>query len=251
MRLARHARSVRHRWLVRQRAGTSPSGIPLPPVPFRMGGEHFKSDDAFVASAVSDARRLIDRTGLNRRSSLLDWGCGAGRLAVGIAELFDQIKLYLGVDVQRNLIDWASRHIGAREGYEFVHVDLSNARYNPKGQTQRVIPGADGAFDVLYAYSVLSHMTSDDVAAYLTEIRRLLTSGGTAFVTAFVEQDVPAEMINPTGYGPLPWSGPLHCVRYEKGFFEGMVRAAGLMVKEVDHGGETDGQTLYLLFPDA
>jgi len=87
----------------------------------------------------------------------------------------------------------------------------------------------------------------EDTAAYLGEVSRLLKPGGRAFVTAFVEEGVPDVEENPAGYGPLEWSGPLHCVRFDKAFFEGMVRAAGLEVDSLEHGQETDGQSLYIL----
>ena len=58
---------------------------------------------------------------------------------------------------------------------------------------------------------------------------------------------MPEEEENPAGYGPIRWSGPLHCVRYERGFFEAMVRDAGLEVDRFEHGQETDGQSLLIL----
>ena len=36
-------------------------------------------------------------------------------------------------------------------------------------------------------------------------------------------------------------------MRFERGFFEGMVRDAGLEVETFEHGQETDGQSLYIL----
>lgn len=212
-----------------------------------MGGAHFRHDEAFVTSAVDEVGRLEERIGLGPSSRLLDWGCGAGRLAVGIVERVGRIDHYHGVDVQKHLIDWAQRHLGDRPGFTFTHVDLANPRYNPGGSLERMIPGATGYYDVFYAYSVFSHLMGEDTAAYLCEVSRVLAPGGRAFLTAFVEEGVPDQEENPVGYGPLEWSGPLHCVRFERGFFEGMVRAAGLEVDSLDHGQETDRQSLYLL----
>ncbi len=233
--------------LPRTHHGTSPSGVQLPPTVYRMGGAHFRRDDAFVSSAVAEVGRLEDTIGLTRDSRLLDWGCGAGRLAVGVAEKLGRIEHYHGVDIQKHLVDWAQRHLGDREGYTFTHVDLANPRYNPGGSLERSIPGESGGYDGFYAYSVFSHLMGADTAAYLREVARLLAPGGRAFITAFVEDDVPEQEENPAGYGPLTWSGPLHCVRFERGFFEGLVRDAGLEVDALEHGQETDGQSLYLL----
>ncbi len=233
--------------LPRTHHGTSPAGVKLPPTVYRMGGAHFRQDDAFVASAVAEVGRLEDEIGLSSESRLLDWGCGAGRLAVGIVEKLGRIDLYHGVDVQQHLIDWAQRHLGDRPGFTFTHVDLANPRYNPGGSDARTIPGATSDHDGFYAFSVFSHLMDEDTAAYLGEVARLLKPGGRAFVTAFVEDGVPDVEENPRGYGPLEWSGPLHCVRFERQFFEAMVRDAGLEIDRLDHGQEKDGQSLYIL----
>lgn len=63
------------------------------------------------------------------------------------------------------------------------------------------------------------------------------------FLTAFVEEDVSDMEVNPPGYGPLRWSGALHCVRFSLDFFNRMVAEAGLSIVKNDHGGETDGQS--------
>ncbi len=158
----------------------------LPPTVYRMGGAHFRQDDAFVSSAVAEVGRLEDKIGLSTSSRLLDWGCGAGRLAVGIVEKMGRIDQYHGVDIQKHLVDWAERHLGDRPGFTFTHVDLANPRYNPGGTAERTIPGATADYDGFYAYSVFSHLMDEDTAAYLGEVARLLEPGGRAFVTAFV-----------------------------------------------------------------
>jgi SAM-dependent methyltransferase len=210
-----------------------------------MGGKHFESDEAFLASAVREVERLKD-FGMQPSARVLDWGCGAGRLAVGIKESYGDIGYYHGVDVQQHLIEWAHRHL-AGAAFVFTWIDIPNARYNPGGRVKRVIPGGTSDYDVFYAYSVLSHMRSPDASGYLVEISRLLRPDGFAFVTCFVEEGVPDDEENPPGYGPLTWTGPLHCVRFNRAHFERLVGDAGLNVRHFAHGQETDGQSLYVL----
>ena len=62
---------------------------------------------------MRDVKRLQDYAGLTKDSRLLDWGCGAGRLAVGVKVHLDDIADYHGVDVQPELIEWASANLGA------------------------------------------------------------------------------------------------------------------------------------------
>ena len=141
-----------------------------------MGGEHFKDDNAFIATAVADVRRLEDYAGLSAESRLLDWGCGAGRLAVGVRHALGNVEDYHGVDVQQRLIDWAAANL-TNPHMRFTCVDVANERYNPDGRPIREIPAEDASVDVFYAYSVWSHLLEEDTAAYLAELARLLAPG--------------------------------------------------------------------------
>jgi SAM-dependent methyltransferase len=218
----------------------------LPPSKYRMGGKHFKNDAAFIKTAVRDVKRLEKYTGLTKESRLYDWGCGAGRLAVGVREHLGRVADYHGVDVQPELIEWADANL-AGPGFRFTCVDVSNERYNPDGTPERTLATDPGSVDVLYAYSVFSHMNDDDTPAYLRLIREALASGGMALVTCFVEEDVPGWEENPEGYGPLEWKGRLHCTRFARWHFEDHVNAARLAVDRFEYGRETDGQSLYVL----
>ena len=224
------------------------SGKALPPGKYRMGGEHFKDDEAFIKTAVKDVKRLEKYCDLNVDSRLLDWGCGAGRLAVGVRERFEtgRIADYHGVDIQPELIDWAEANL-AGPGFRFTLLDVSNERYNPDGTPERTLGAEPGSVDVFYAYSVFSHMNDEDTPAYLRLIAEALAPGGKAFVTCFVEEDVEGWEENPEGYGPLEWKGRLHCTRFARWHFEDHVNAARLAVDRFEYGRETDGQSLYVL----
>jgi cyclopropane fatty-acyl-phospholipid synthase-like methyltransferase len=213
-----------------------------------MGGKHFKNDDAFISTAVRDVKRLERLAGLNPKSRLLDWGCGAGRLAVGVREHYKEgrIEDYHGVDVQPDLISWARENLTA-PGFRFTCVDVANERYNPAGLPDRTIAAEPSTVDVFYAYSVFSHMNDDDTAAYLKLIGEALSDKGKAFVTCFVEEGVPDWEENPEGYGPLEWKGRLHCTRFARRHFEALVSTAGMAVDRFVYGQETDGQSLYIL----
>ena len=221
---------------------------PLPPGKYRMGGKHFKNDDAFIKTAVRDVKRLERLAELNENSRLLDWGCGAGRLAIGIREHYKagRIADYHGVDVQPDVIGWARENLTA-PGYRFTCVDVANERYNPAGLPDRTIAADPGAVDVFYAYSVFSHMNDHDTPAYLQLIGEALSPDGRAFVTCFVEEGVPNWEENPENYGPLEWKGRLHCTRFDRRHFENHVTAAGMAVDRFVYGRETDGQSLYVL----
>ena len=221
-------------------------GLPLPPIELRMGGAHFREDTDFVAAAIRDVALLQRHAGLTRESRLLDWGCGAGRLAVGIRQSLGHVRDYHGVDIQPTLLTWAQDHL-TDEHTRFTLVDARNERYNPDGTPTYDIPAETGSVDVLYAYSVFSHMLEADVRGYARTIASCLAPHGRAVMTAFVENDVPDCEENPAEYRKLPWKGRLHCVRFDRQFFEGLLWDAGLAVDEFVYGRETDGQSLYSL----
>ncbi|HEX8276672.1 MAG TPA: methyltransferase domain-containing protein [Longimicrobiaceae bacterium] len=221
-------------------------GVRLPPPHLRFCGPEFKDDGYFLASARGEAARLVGECGLTPASRVLDVGCGPGRLAIGILDRVGRVAEYRGIDVHRPSIEWCDRHLGRSDPpFRFQLVDVRNARYNPEGadlaSTIR-LPVADGRFDIAYLYSVFSHMLPPDVRGYLREIHRLLAPGGILFFTAFVEEGVPDVSENPDGY-VQSWLGPLHCVRYQRGYLEGMLGDAGFETVRFVYGRETNGQS--------
>jgi SAM-dependent methyltransferase len=228
-------------------------GHELPARHLRFCGPSFRDDAHFVASADREVERLAGRCGLRRENRLLDVGCGYGRLAIGLQRRYETLGRYLGLDVDRRAVAWCRRHLGGgHDGFEFRHLRVANPRYNPAGRRLDEdfrLPVGEGAFDLAYLFSVFSHMRAAEVRIYLRELARAVAPGGRLFLTAFVEADVEPEAVNPPGYG-RPWSGPLHCVRFERGFFAGLVEDAGLRIETLDHGVEIDGQSgLYLSRP--
>ena len=85
-------------------------------------------------------------------------------------------------------------------------------------------------------------MELEDVQTYLAEFNRLLKPDGTVFLTTFVEENVPDFEVNPQDYR-TDWKGALHCVRFEKSFFQKLVEENGLMIDRFDYEKDTDGQS--------
>lgn len=63
----------------------------------------------------------------------------------------------------------------------------------------------------------------------------------------FVGDNVPPVTENPADFAPLPWSGPLHCVRYDGAYWRQMVEAAGLSIVRDIPLINDDGQTAFYL----
>lgn len=221
-------------------------GSVIPARHLRFGGANFADDGEFLRSGEREADRLVRDFGLTASSRVLEVGCGTGRLPIGILRRVDPIACYRGVDVSETAVRWCRRHIESRHPrFGFVRLDLRNARYNPEGATSDDrfrLPFQDAAFDIIYLYSVFSHLLQNDVEGYLAEFRRLLAPGGRVFLTAFVEENVEPVAENPEGYR-RPWKGALHCVRYDRAFFGELLARHGLRMEKMDYATETDGQS--------
>jgi ubiquinone/menaquinone biosynthesis C-methylase UbiE len=219
----------------------------------RFGGVHFLDDEAFLAAGEADARRLMEWCGLTKDRTVLDIGCGTGRLPIGILSTLKSIRSYYGVDVSEAAVDWCSRHITPdHPSCRFLRINAKNERYNPRGEDigdAFRLPFPPASFDIIHLYSVFSHMRSKDIRAYLREFTQLLKPSGSIFLTAFVADGVPDEGENPPDM-QKEWKGALHCVRFSRPFFTRLIADAGFTITRESLGTETDGQSAFLLrFP--
>jgi SAM-dependent methyltransferase len=101
--------------------------------------------------------------------TLLDFGCGLGRHSVFFAKKGFAVSAFdLSEDGVRHLRGWA-----AREGLS-VEARVAD---------MLTLPYADGSFDCLFAYHVLSHTDTLGMARIAKEIGRILRPGGEFYLT--------------------------------------------------------------------
>jgi SAM-dependent methyltransferase len=223
-------------------------GMVIPPAVLTHCGRLTDTPEKFHASACAEADRLTQQLGLNASSRLLDIGCGAGRLAIGLLARNAAFNTYLGIDVSQVRIEWCQRNLSPRDRrLGFQYLNMRNARYNPQGDLTAGVELPRAGFDIIYLYSVFSHLLAADVQQYLQRIARALHERGRCFATAFVADGVPPVTENPAGFGPLQWSGPLHCVLYSRDAWHEMLRSAGLAIETTIPEINIDGQTGYVL----
>jgi SAM-dependent methyltransferase len=224
------------------------NGALIPPAPITPCGHLTDSAEKFYNSACEEADRLAADIGLNENTSVLDIGCGVGRLPIGLLARAAPFSFYLGVDVDKGRVDWCLNNLMPKDArLHFQFIDMHNARYNPNGGEKLNLALPPSCIDIVYIYSVFSHLIEPDAKEYLDVIARLLRPNGVCFLTMFVADNVPPVTENPKGFGPFDWVGPLHCVLYERSWWLRMTASSGLKVVSEIPMVNTDMQTGYLL----
>lgn len=249
---------MKKKWLERLRSWFRRRAIPykglyLPPRRMRFCDDRYRDDEFFVGSAGREVQRLVDLCGLTQNSAILDIGSGQGRLAIGLLQRFKNFRDYHGIDVHKPSVEWCQRWITRwNPQFVFTYVDIANDRYNPTGASKwDALPLPSSRFDIVFAYSVFTHMRSADVAGYLAQMRRVLKGEGKALFTAFVESGVQDECENPPGYLGCPVRGRLGRVRYERNYFCRMIQESRFTIDRFDHAVESlDGQSVFAVHVD-
>jgi SAM-dependent methyltransferase len=131
-----------------------------------------------------------DLGGLKSYHRVLDIGCGVGRIAIPLTGYLHSPGRYFGFDIVKKGIEWGKKNITPKNPhFEFIHADIKNQFYNPKGSLQSqefLFPGQDQSYDFCLATSVFTHMLPDEINHYLAESARILKPGGKLFATFFL-----------------------------------------------------------------
>jgi SAM-dependent methyltransferase len=120
----------------------------------------FISAGDFLTEAISNA--LFDRGfTITPETTVLDWGCGVGRVAFPLSQRF-KMKLY-GCDVDQTAIDF---------------INKKNAGFSAfKSEYEPPLLFKDNFFDMVYAFSVFTHLPADAEKVWLKELYRITRPG--------------------------------------------------------------------------
>lgn len=113
--------------------------------------------------------------------SVLDVGCGLGRLARALTQYLSPSGAYFGIDITKSSIDWCTDHYTGYSNFQFIHADLFNTEYNPTGIARAAdyrFPFEDNSFDFIFSTSLYTHLVLKDADNYLSEMARVLKPGG-------------------------------------------------------------------------
>ena len=131
---------------------------------FAVGGGDFDQTGRLMVG-------VLRKCGLHEGMSLVDLGCGSGRLAKHLGLNFPDMD-YLGIDIVQELLDYAAT--------------LSPAHFRFKLNHSLTLPAPDGSADMVVAFSVFTHLLHQESYCYLEEAKRVLRPGGRV-VFSFLE----------------------------------------------------------------
>lgn len=113
--------------------------------------------------------------------SVLDFGCGCGRIARQLMQQRPRPDRYAGLDLHPGMIAWCRENLAPRApGFSFDHHDVFYEAFNPGPNKPlfRPFPFGDGDFTLVIAVSVFTHLTEDQAEQYLAEVARVLRPDG-------------------------------------------------------------------------
>lgn len=152
-------------------------GLPMPPASLLVGIGGATTPEAYLDGGLkiaAEVRRVLALHGvaLERVGSVLDFGCGCGRVIRRFVDLAPLIDLH-GTDYDPRQIAWCRAHL------PFAQFGVN--RLAPP------LPYSQDSFGVVYAFSVFTHLSAELQVGWMNELRRVVKPGGYAVVTVHSE----------------------------------------------------------------
>ncbi len=142
------------------------------------------TESSYTMGYSDEFRQLLDRRSAHTHAAhllphlesgqrVLDFGCGPGKISVGLARAVEPGELH-GIAVEESQIELASA--AAKAGGH------DNATFHIGDAT--ALPFDDGYFDIAHCHAVLMHVP--DTQAALAEVMRVLKPGGIISAREFI-----------------------------------------------------------------
>lgn len=147
--------------------------LPIPPLEIwqheYLGGDQ----QAYLAAGKKYAGKMVDileTSGVSVEPGMhvLDFGCGDGMMLRHFREVAESGEAW-GVDINGSQMVWCQRHLSP----PFKFATTTSFPH---------LPFEEGYFDLIYSFSVFTHIC-DLAEAWLLELRRILRRGGVLYLT--------------------------------------------------------------------
>ena len=215
--------------------GADPSARELPVPPLEMRELVGPTDAAAFDNPSGDL--VFPDLAPDSYESVLDFGCGCGRVARQLIQQQPRPRSYVGADLHRGMIEWCRRNLEPHApGFRFVHHDIEQPEFNPGG-TSRVLPlpAADSSISLMVAISVFTHTFQDQAVHYLREAARVLRPGGVLLSTWFVfdKRDFPMMQEEQNSLF-INERSPWNAVIFDRSWLTGTLEEIGLTITRIN-----------------
>lgn len=158
-----------HRWSNREKIAKFKRDNPGVPLPSEfMIYETFRLDyDRYLQSGREDAQWLKDLVSPHMNlsdKSILDWGCGPGRIIRHFPAINGNSARYYGCDYNDSYVAWCAANL---HDIAFFKNDI-----HPPLASQ------DNSIDLAYAISIFTHLAEDSHDLWMREMHRVLNNKG-------------------------------------------------------------------------
>lgn len=171
---------------VGSRQTATADGLPLPPASLRaqIGPRH--ADAAFFLRSGRQHAELVrdvlreQGAEIENLGALLDWGCGCGRVLRQWSAL--PTTRVFGCDINPKMVEWCATHL------DFAEVSVT--------ELEPPLPQADATFDLIYAFSVFTHLSEELQHDWIRECLRVLRPGGYLLISTMGEYYLGLQRLN-------------------------------------------------------
>jgi SAM-dependent methyltransferase len=174
---------------------------------------------------IDVATKSVGRTCL-KDADILDVGCGV-RFTMSIINKRIPIKSYTGIDVNQPMIEYLKNEVERRDDrFSFAHWNAQNDMYNPSGETltkHSNLP-TEGTFDVIWLFSVFTHLEPRDALLILKLLRQHIRPNGRLFFSAFIDDEL-------DGFEDRVKESPLLHAYFGRKYMEHLIASAGWQVE--------------------
>ena len=202
---------------------------------------------------------------LKPHETVLDVGCGTGRMAVNLINYIGADGIYEGFDIVKDGIDWCNKTISSENrNFHFQLADIYNKEYNPRGvlkPEEYIFPYGDSHFDFVFLTSIFTHMLPAGMEHYFSEISRVLKKNGRCLITFFLLNDESSHLMNEGKnifqfkydnglYRLNDKNVPEAAIAYKEDYILGLFDKNSLIIKKPIYYGYWAGREEYLYYQD-
>ena len=144
---------------------------------------------------LNAVKKILDLEDYSQ-SDILDVGCGT-RLTQTLINRKIPIQSYTGIDIDKELIEFLQQNV-EENNFQFVHLDIKNELYNSQGKDFKnfEFPFVNKSFDVIWLFSVFTHLKENDAVDMLRRTRKHIKNNGRLIFTFFLDDTISEPVVD-------------------------------------------------------